>query len=183
MKTDYDWLLKWAPYLTGKKVLELGCGPGIDSLKIASLAETLTACDLNPILIQHENVITMTLDHSETLPFSNGEFDVVVASLCLHYFSWDNTHEIIKEVSRVLADDGVLICRLNSEKDIYHGALGYSEIEPGLYDVKGAPKRFFTQKDVMTFLDSQWELMTLEHKTIDRYKLPKSIWELAVIKL
>jgi len=181
MGIDYKWLAKWAPYLRGKAVLELGCGQGIDTQVISSWAESLVACDLNPDTIQEKNVTTIKVDHSKALPFSGGEFDVVVASLCLHYFSWDNTQRIIKDISRVLANKGVLICRLNSDQDSNYGAIGYPEIEPGLFEVDGVLKRFFSERDVLDVFNDRWKIIEIQHKTIDRYELPKSIWEFALV--
>ncbi len=181
MRLDHKWLVKWASYLKSKKVLELGCGQGIDTQIISSWAECLVACDLNPGRSQANNVTTIKLDHSKVLPFVGGEFDVVVASLCLHYFSWDNTQKIIKDISRLLAHDGVLICRLNSDQDTHYGATGYAEIEPGLFEVNGNPKRFFSERDVLNLFSDQWEIKDIQHKTIDRYEMPKSIWELSVV--
>ena len=181
MKPDHKWLVKWASYLRGKKVLELGCGQGIDTLLISSWAESLVTCDFNPHRSEEDNVAAIKMDHSKTLPFISGEFDVVVASLCLHYFYWDNTERIIKDILRVLAKDGVLICRLNSNQDFNYGAVGYPEIEPGLYDVDGTSKRFFSLNDALRLFGGRWEIIELEHKTIDRYELPKSIWDLGVV--
>ncbi len=181
MELDLKWLDKWAPYLKDKKVLELGCGPGIDSNIMSAWAESLVACDLNPASSQAKNVTIIKLDHSKDLPFVAGEFDVVVASLCLHYFSWDNTHRIIKDISKVLAHDGILICRLNSNQDTHYGASGYPEIEPGLFEVNGSQKRFFSESDVLNLFSDHWEIKDIQHKTIDRYEMPKSIWEFVVV--
>ena len=181
LKSDHNWLDEWASHLRGKRVLELGCGQGADTSLISGWAESLIACDLKPHSAPQNKAKIIELDHSKSLPFISGEFDVVVASLCLHYFLWADTENIIKNISRVLAKEGILICRLNSDQDFNYGAVGHPEIEPGLYDVNGASKRFFSQSDIHSLFGGRWRLRVLQHKTIDRYEKPKSVWELGAV--
>jgi len=183
MKTDHEWLTKWEPYLKHKNVLELGCGPGLDTQVLSGFASSVMACDLTDNENKLPNVTTMALDHSKPIPFNDNEFNVVVASLCLHYFKWQTTQNILQEVSRVLSINGTLICRVNSQEDIHHGAQGHPDIEQGLYNVNGHSKRFFSQSDLTELFNKQWKVIEVEHKVIDRYELPKSIWELAAINL
>ena len=122
----------------------------------------------------------MTLDHSKKLPFENNSFDVVVASLCLHYFNWSATNAIIIEVSRILRSGGFLLCRLNSKNDINYGSTGYPEIETDLFNVKGRSKRFFNKSDIYELFPEPWKLTSLQEKLIDRYDKEKVVWEFGV---
>ena len=178
MKTDYKWLEKWANDLKGKSILELGCGEGADTAVIATYADTVIACDLEP---PENTPSVMELDHSKKLPFEAKVFSVVVASLCLHYFSWAITCGIASEISRVLSSNGLLICRLNSTNDSNYGANGYPEIENNLYSVKGKTKRFFTDYDIQSLFPEPWKLLDLEEKHIDRYAKDKIVWEFGAI--
>jgi len=188
MNTDMKWLEPWAYVFEGKRVLELGCGPGMDSQYISTKASSLIAGDLNIDIaidepLNENKVKYLVLDHSETLPFKDAKFDVAIASLTLHYFSWGKTVDIVREISRVLTDDGQLICRLNSTLDTNYGATGHIELEAGLYDVNGANKRFFSEQDILRLFAENWQLAKLQHKVIDRYKKPKNIWEFTALKL
>lgn len=181
LKSDHKWLDEWCSHLRGKRVLELGCGQGLDTSVISGQAESLVACDLNPHLAPENKAKIIKLDHSKSLPFISGEFEVVVASLCLHYFRWSDTENVLKDISRVLVKGGILICRLNSDQDFNYGATGHPEIENGLYDVNGSSKRFFSQSDVHSLFAGRWIITVLQHKTIDRYEKPKSVWELGAV--
>ena len=180
MTSDYEWLDKWASKIHGKRTLELGCGRGIDTRRISKMAKTLVACDVNPAANLDDVATIMCIDHSKVLPFANREFDVVIASLSLHYFDWQTTEQIIQEISRVLLPGGILLCRLNSENDVNYGAVGNREIEPGLYKVNGAQKRFFSKSDIFRLLAFPWIELEIEHKVIDRYLRKKAVWELCV---
>ena len=187
MKHDHRWLEQWQNVVAGKKVLELGSGDGRDSRILADNVASLVACDLNVDSLAAAKSIDgriqyMAVDHAMPLPFVNREFEVVIASLTLHYFKWSKTVEIIDEIFRVLNPSGALICRVNSRQDVNYGATGHRELEPGLYDVYGHYKRFFNQADIHQLFTNKWLLSKLEHKTIDRYVKPKNIWEFNVIR-
>jgi SAM-dependent methyltransferase len=177
MKTDYIWLDKWAGRLRNKTVLELGCGQGIDTACISAVSKKVTATDLKP----YDNSKVMQLDHSSKFPFDDGSFDVVIASLCLHYFTHSKTVEIIKEISRILVKGGLIICRINSTMDHNYGAIGYPEIEKNTYSVHGRTKRFYEKQEIEEIFSYPWELLSLEHKEIDRYEKLKYVWEFGAI--
>ena len=183
MKSDFAWLDKWSDDLNGKNVLELGCGPADDTRKIAELSSSVVACDLSPPSQIEGAKQVLVVDHSEELPFKPCTFDVVIASLCLHYFSWNTTQKIVSELSRVLTPKGVIVVRVNSNNDENYGAKGHTEIESGLYMVKGQQKRFFSKADVELLFKSEWKLTTIEEKSIDRYERPKQILEFSAQKI
>ena len=68
---------------------------------------------------------------------------------------------------------------MNSTRDRHYGANGRPRIEENYYLVKGRPKRFFDQSDVVR-LFTGWRTLLLEERTIDRYERPKVVWEVAV---
>ena len=183
MKPDHQWLEQSITLFENKNVLELGCGNGIDTKLIAGTATSLVACDLLIPESQDSGVEYLALDHSKALPFDTNQFDVVLASLSLHYFHWSNTLEILNEISRVLIKGGTLICRLNSKQDVNFGAIGHPELEPGLYDVNGTAKRFFDREDIVNLFSEKWQLYDLQHTNIDRYHAPKSVWEFKAVNV
>ena len=178
MKHDHQWLQPYAGQLRHKNVLELGCGSGIDTKALSQWATSLVACDLSPRVDPTVNAVVMTVDHSDSLPFTFGQFDVVVASLCLHYFHWQHTEAIVADIARLLTPNGLLICRLNSDRDIHYGAVGHREIEAGLFDVAGSAKRFFARADVLHLFREHWHVEELTLQSIDRYNKAKSVWVL-----
>ncbi len=179
MKSDHGWLNPWKDLLVGKVVLELGCGEGLDTREISRFAKYVVACDQDPSVDPTPAVHVKQFDHREPFPFAVGEFEVVVASLCLHYFSWSTTEGIIQQVAKVLTKDGVLLCRVNAHDDMEYGAVGFSEVEPRLFDVDGQLKRFFTCKHLSKRFANGWEILSLEHKIIDRFQRQKRVWELS----
>ena len=184
------WLARWLrelKYRTGAGVLlELGCGAGRDTPVLSDIGQVINADISGDALLQCKQdipgALPVLLDISRPLPFADASFNVVVASLCLHYFTWDVTRNIRDEIGRCLADNGLLLVRVNSTNDIHYGASGYPELESGLYDVKGQTKRFFSKDDISALFTGAWLIKNMEEMTVDRYAKPKSLWELVMEK-
>jgi SAM-dependent methyltransferase len=83
---------------------------------------------------------------TEGFPFEAEAVDVIIADLCLHCFDDDEMGDIVAEIGRVLAPGGRLFCRVNSDKDINHGAGQGEEIQRGLFLKDGVKKRFFDEE-------------------------------------
>jgi ubiquinone/menaquinone biosynthesis C-methylase UbiE len=177
IKTDFKWLESWEENIIEKSILELGAGDGRDSAYLRDHSYSLISTDLKP----NEDLMISFMDHSKPLSFEDDSFDVVVASLTLHYFTWSQTTGIVKELKRILKNGGLLICRVNSIKDTNYGASGYPEVEPGVYQVNDQLKRFFAKKDVIKLFCQGWKVKRIEEKLIDRYMYPKAVWEFGAV--
>ena len=185
MKND-PWLDKWLVLLKQKSaggyVLELGCGRGRDTVDLQSVGcnviatdistENLTECAQSPT-----HAILIQMDNGKTFPFARASINVIIASLSLHYFSWDVTMQIASELKRCLKAGGILIARFNSTHDYYYGASPTPlDIEPNFRLVGTSTKRFFDEESVRLFLEG-WDIQFLEENVIYRYEKSKSVWE------
>jgi hypothetical protein len=75
-----------------------------------------------------------------------------------------------------------MLCRVNSYRDENYGAVGYSAIEPGLYDVGGGPKRFFKKQEIEWLWSPEFTLGEIAHRGIDRYQKTKYVYEFSANK-
>lgn len=181
------WLQRWLPLMTAgssaPRVLEAGCGAGRDTAYLMQHGiRALTAFDIDEKSVEAcalaaPGATVLQHDLRNRLPFSDNSFDIVLASLCLHYFPWNATVSMTQEIHRCLAPDGLLLCRVNSTRDVNYGASGHCEIDRHFYEVEGRQKRFFNESDVRALFGTGWEYLSLEEITIDRYDLPKVVWE------
>lgn len=184
MRND-PWLEKWMRLLceksTGGFLLELGCGSGWDTAELAAAGLNVIAADIARSKLPEcvhaaPGAGILQLNLSYPLPFCDHSMAVILASLSLHYFSWDKTLQIEAELRRCLQPGGVLIARFNSTRDYHYGASSEQEIEPNFYRVGGQTKRFFDEACVKKFLHG-WEIRFLEENVIQRYRNPKYVWE------
>lgn len=148
------WLQRWLPLAVTHAgqgpVLEIGCGHGDDTAVMAGAGLKVTAFDLSRTAVDVAKVRVPSAriecrDLRDPFPVAPGQAGLVVASLCLHYFGWEETMAIVQRVREVLRPGGLLLCRLNSTEDHHFGASGHPEIEPHFYRVDGEPKRFLTR--------------------------------------
>ncbi len=191
---DDPWLDRWrtllreATHHAARPVLELGCDSGIDTCWLLEQGFADTAPDIahNALLLGRQVAPAaghVLHDLRTPMPFADGAFGAVIASLCLHYFPWQVTLDAVAGIRRVTAPGGVLLCRLNSTADVHHGATGHEEIEPGYYRVNARYaecKRFFDQASVEALFARGWEVLNLQELTNHRYEQPKVAWEAAL---
>jgi len=99
----------------GKKVLEVGCGAGIDLVRFACAGAVVTGIDLskNAIDLAQKNIeqngliADLYVMNGEVMQFHDNSFDVVYAHGVLQYTA--DTHKMISEIYRVLKPDGEAI--------------------------------------------------------------------------
>jgi len=188
MKND-PWLEKWMDLLqkksTGGRLLELGCGSGWDTVNLLSVGCSVIATDIEGAKLLEcaksaPSAGILQMDIGRPLPFGDHSMAVILASLSLHYFSWETTLHISSELRRCIKDGGILLARFNSTHDFHHGASSTEEIEPNFYRVGTWTKRFFDENSVRLFLHG-WDIQFLEENVIDRYRKPKYVWEVMAI--
>jgi SAM-dependent methyltransferase len=96
----------------GARVLEVGCGPGHLSIRLARRGFDVTGLDLDPAMIERARVSAEGAgDHNErrpsfvvgdvaSLPFPDGSFDLVVSTFSMHH--WSDPSAGLAEIGRVL---------------------------------------------------------------------------------
>lgn len=101
----------------GRRILDAGCGSGPLSAALLARGATLTAFDGSAAMVElaqrrlGDDVPVVVADLAEPLPFADGEFDDVVASLVLHYL--EDWAAPLSELRRVLRPGGRLILSVN----------------------------------------------------------------------
>ncbi|NLV90240.1 MAG: class I SAM-dependent methyltransferase [Tenericutes bacterium] len=182
IKTD-DWLNKYDDIInsSNEEVIDLGCGTGNNSLYLLERGKHVIACDYSDeamrIVKEHLPTIkTKQFDMTETFPFEDNFTDLVIADLCLHYFSNEDTIKILKELKRVIIPNSNLIFRVNSVNDVNHGAMQGKKIEEHYYELSDMRKRFFDREDFNKYFND-WDIVDLNEDVMTRYVKPKILWK------
>ena len=100
----------------GARVLEVGCGPGRLSIRLArDHGLEVIGLDLDPAMIEravanaarsdgHPRAPSFVVGDVASLAFPDGSFDLVVSTLSMHH--WTDRRAALNEIARVLRRDG-----------------------------------------------------------------------------
>lgn len=94
-------------------VLELACGTGLLSVKIAPMVKHLEATDFSEEMIAeakkktHSSKLHFSVQDATQLPYAPETFDAVIISNALHIMP--NSKAALDNIRRVLKNDGILI--------------------------------------------------------------------------
>ncbi|CAN7540273.1 class I SAM-dependent methyltransferase [Paenibacillus sp. LjRoot153] len=192
LKPTFDnWLDKyWQRYLSTMSkadlIVDLGCGVGNNSQYLVEQGLSPIACDISEVAIQTlksflPDIQTHCLDMTEGLPFQKESVQVLIADLSIHYFDESTTHEIIRDLHKVLKPDGLLLCRLNSTNEIGNKGNVMQTTERNLLVSEGIYRRFFDREEIERFFDKEkWTYLHIEEYEMDRYTNKKILWEIAL---
>jgi 2-polyprenyl-3-methyl-5-hydroxy-6-metoxy-1,4-benzoquinol methylase len=102
-----------AQFVSGKKVLDVGCGTGYGSSYLADFASSVIGIDLSRQALRFAraryrkpNVQYLRMN-AESLNFPDGSFDFVISTENFEHLS--NQEMNLREMARVLAEDGTLL--------------------------------------------------------------------------
>ncbi len=111
---------------SGKEVLEIGCGSGVDSLEFARHGASVTATDIT------DNAVNLTTEMArETglpvkvvqasavdLPFPDASFDCIYSYGVLHHIP--DVEKALREIGRVLRDGGTFLAMLYNRNSLLY---------------------------------------------------------------
>lgn len=108
-KRRAEFFISHGDITAGKKVLELGCGTGEFTKRVATTGADITAVDVSPDLINiarktvQNGHIRFQIQNIEKMNFEDESFDIVFGSSILHHL---NLSLALIEINRVLREAG-----------------------------------------------------------------------------
>ena len=114
-KKYYGYMYNRIPLvIKDKEVLEIATGPGLLAKHAADSSKSMIATDYSDGMIrealkgQYSNKLKFEIADATKLPYKDNKFDVVLIANALHVMP--SPDDAIKEIDRVLKQDGILIC-------------------------------------------------------------------------
>lgn len=184
---DYEQLLN---QYKNTLVLDLGCGIGADTLYLIERGFKVLSCDFSKSALESIKKYipqseTTYLNMLENFPFNNESFSIIIADLSLHYFNNEKTIHIMKEIKRILKNNGILLARVASVNDFNFGAGVGVELEKNFYFEGDYTKRFFDESDIQKYFsiiggfDAHETSMMRDE---EEYSKPKVLYQIKVTK-
>ena len=190
----YDlWLDEYKEILESNKdneILDLGCGIGADTLYLIERGYNVLSCDfsneaLKSIQDNIPNSKTLYLDMMKKFSIKDNTYSLIIADLSLHYFDNETTIHIMREIKRILKNNGILLSRVASVNDFNFGAGVGEELERNYYFEGDYTKRFFDFEDINKYfgiigsVEAEETQMT---RNEDEYLKPKILYKVKVEK-
>ncbi len=111
-------VVEWLEARAGEQILDIGCGDGQLTLRIADTGATVTGIDSSPQMVAaaRERGVRAEVAPAEKLPFAGGAFDAAFSNAALH---WVRDHDaMLGEVHRVLRPGGRFVAEFGGHGNI-----------------------------------------------------------------
>ena len=182
---DLDWDEQWTnafvPILHQAQahfVLDLGCGTGNDTRRLARAGFTVVGLDYSRQALraakhkQGSNVALVLADMAHPLPFRSAHFDAVMANVSLHMFNDTITRHLFAEIKRIVRPQGVFVFHVNALEDrplrAKHKPV-LEELEPNyVREADGQTMHFFSEAYLRDLL-TDWDDVKLDFLTIQAH--------------
>ncbi|KPV38942.1 class I SAM-dependent methyltransferase [Alicyclobacillus ferrooxydans] len=171
-RTYFPWVQEYVPQLKQAnmhRILDIGCGTGAQTQFLVESGFDVTGTDYAQTAIElaKQEVSKghfLQWDTRQPFPFPDEEFDMVLASLSLHYFDPRTLSNIMTEISRLLRQNGLFLFRLNSIHD------------PHVMAPQTIERYYFSLDDCRQLLCGWTEIELKEHQ-VEHYSEPKVVCE------
>ena len=111
-------VLEWLAAQPGERILDLGCGDGQLSARIAAMGAEVTGVDASPQMAAAARARGIRADEAsaESLPYPDHSFDAVFSNAVLHWVR--DQDAMLEEVRRVLRPGGRLVAEMGGHGNI-----------------------------------------------------------------
>ncbi|MGB6192722.1 MAG: methyltransferase domain-containing protein, partial [Terracidiphilus sp.] len=111
-------VVEWLAPQSGERILDLGCGDGQLTLRLAASGASLQGVDASPEMAAAARARGVAVDvaGAELLPYADATFDAVFSNAALH---WVRDHDaMMREVHRVLRPRGRFVAEMGGHGNI-----------------------------------------------------------------
>jgi trans-aconitate methyltransferase len=111
-------VVEWLAPQPGERILDLGCGDGQLTERLAATGAIVTGVDASVAMVEAARARGITADHAqaELLPYSDATFDAVFSNAALHWVRRQDA--MLSEVRRVLLPGGRFVAEMGGHGNI-----------------------------------------------------------------
>src|ERR1035441_3455383 len=111
-------LLEWLEAQTGERILDLGCGDGQLTARVALSGANVVGLDASPQMAAGARSRGIAVDEgsAESLPYPDASFDAVFSNAALHWVR--DQDAMLLEVHRVLKPGGRFVAEMGGQGNI-----------------------------------------------------------------
>ena len=111
-------VLEWLAAKPGERILDLGCGDGQLTQRIAANGATVVGVDTSPEMVAAARALGIVAmeANAESLPFSDHAFDAAFSNAALHWVL--NQDAMLAQVRRVLKPGGRFVAEMGGHGNI-----------------------------------------------------------------
>ena len=111
-------VLEWLAARPGERILDLGCGDGQLTERIAAGGASVSAIDASPQMVAAARArgVAAQEGSAESLPYADHSFDAVFSNAVLHWIH--DQDEMMRQVHRVLRSGGHFVAEMGGHGNI-----------------------------------------------------------------